>query len=228
MRQKDGESGQGALEYWEETRRKEEILERLKQRNLNAWTKERENQEQKLNDERASIMAFVAPTSNDDSRMKRFHLPPFKIFILPALIATNSSAMVESADHCHRQPRFFLPWDLWGIMGGRINWNKIYYSDRSPTRKVDKEMLREEMERLHKVSLELDSWAQRAKSGRLPSRNRGGAGAPRKIISARNWPRWRNSTSRLRPCRSGLTRGCCWWKPPRKPTTNNWPSFTAP
>ena len=58
LRQKMENRVKEALEYWEETRRKDEILERLKQRNLNAWTKERENQEQKLNDERASIMAF--------------------------------------------------------------------------------------------------------------------------------------------------------------------------
>jgi flagellar biosynthesis chaperone FliJ len=47
-----------ALENWHEARRKEEILKRLKNRSWTNWLSRREKEEQKINDERASIQAF--------------------------------------------------------------------------------------------------------------------------------------------------------------------------
>ncbi|MDD2709694.1 MAG: hypothetical protein PHV34_17035 [Verrucomicrobiae bacterium] len=46
------------LSKWNEARRKEEILERIKNRRRAQWQKECDLEEQKINDERAGILAF--------------------------------------------------------------------------------------------------------------------------------------------------------------------------
>lgn len=52
------------LQAWSEAGKKEEILERLKKRSLAAWSREWEREEQKLQDDRASVLAFFNPTRN--------------------------------------------------------------------------------------------------------------------------------------------------------------------
>jgi flagellar export protein FliJ len=49
------------LQVWNEARKKEEILERLKKRSFATWTREWEREEQKLQDDRSSILAFSNP-----------------------------------------------------------------------------------------------------------------------------------------------------------------------
>ena len=49
------------LHLWNEARKKEEIVERLKKRAFAAWSREWEREEQKLQDERAGILAFLNP-----------------------------------------------------------------------------------------------------------------------------------------------------------------------
>lgn len=50
------------LQLWNEARKKEEIVERLKKRAFTTWTREWEREEQKLQDDRSSILAFFNPT----------------------------------------------------------------------------------------------------------------------------------------------------------------------
>jgi flagellar export protein FliJ len=47
-----------AMREWTEARREEEILERLRKRSWMKWQSEAEKEEQKLNDERATLMAY--------------------------------------------------------------------------------------------------------------------------------------------------------------------------
>jgi flagellar export protein FliJ len=46
------------LAKWHEARQKEEMMENLKKKAFFSWSKEFEREEQKLNDERASLLAF--------------------------------------------------------------------------------------------------------------------------------------------------------------------------
>ena len=49
---------QQALHLWHEARRKQEILERLKKRSRMRWLQENDREEQKINDERAMVLAY--------------------------------------------------------------------------------------------------------------------------------------------------------------------------
>jgi len=64
LRQSLAQQAREALEKWREARRKEEILERLKQRSLMTWNREQEKQAQKIIDERASFMVFQRQISS--------------------------------------------------------------------------------------------------------------------------------------------------------------------
>lgn len=49
---------QQALNTWQEARKKQEILERLKNRSRLRWSQESDREEQKISDERATLLAF--------------------------------------------------------------------------------------------------------------------------------------------------------------------------
>lgn len=58
LRQIMDQQVQQTLKDWTEIHRKQEILERLKKRSWERWVQESERQDQRLNDERATILAY--------------------------------------------------------------------------------------------------------------------------------------------------------------------------